>query len=796
MAEEKTISLPELFCDVENMSAFYNLKRAIDNTNNVYVTGEEGVPTYGAPDIRWEQIAFIKTENLIYTRGVLYGKAGSNIINDDEISPDLTWSSQKIQNITNNSKSVTPTDIPILYFDGLLPHTKDGGNLKGACHYRSASMNIDCYATLTVQSDSSKTYNKKNFTIEFYSDVYCTVKKNIDFGWGPQSKYVIKANWIDITHSRNIVSARLWGDVIKSRTDYNTLPELLKTSPNYGAVDGFPIKFYGNNVYWGRYSMNIPKDAWMANMDKNNNNHLILCGENYNEALFRAPAVWNGTDWSDELHDEVPAELLARFNQFVSFVMNSTDDEFKANLSDYVDIQSVIDYYVFSLLICNLDGFAKNHIWLSYDGNKFIASAYNMDATFGLYLNGSQILQATYSRTSFEDMLNGNSGNLLYLRLANNFSNEISSTYNRLTVGNNAPMSFSNVIQKFEEFIDIAPSTLVAEDYAPTTGDGVCTSIPSKNINNIQQIRQWYAERLSYVKDSLGVIDYEDNIGLCFTALEAGEIGMTHNGTNETTTKPVLSYSRDGFNWFEWDYSPILVNKGNVICFKGTNKRISVMSNNTSNFTSTGKIAASGNIMSLLYGDDYEGKVNLGGQNFCFYRLFGGCTGLITPPELPATIVPYSGYHFMFEGCTSLVSAPELPATTIASYCYGEMFKNCTSLTTAPKLLPATTLAQTCYAGMFRNCTSLTTAPKLPATTLQNKCYEDMFRDCTNLNYVKAYFTTEPSTNYTKNWLLNVASAGTFVANPSATWPSKITGSEHTVPSGWMIETTSDNIEI
>lgn len=110
--------------------------------------------------------------------------------------------------------------MPCVYFDGLLPHTKDEGNFKGACHYRSSAFNIDCYATLKVQGNSSTAYNKKNFTITFYSDKACTTKQKIDFGWGAQSKYVMKANWIDITHSRNVVSAQLWGDVVKSRTDY------------------------------------------------------------------------------------------------------------------------------------------------------------------------------------------------------------------------------------------------------------------------------------------------------------------------------------------------------------------------------------------------------------------------------------------------------------------------------------------------------------------------------------------------------------------------------------------------
>ncbi|MDO4465447.1 MAG: CotH kinase family protein [Bacillota bacterium] len=408
-------------------------------------------------------------------------------------------------------KTTLPTDIPTLYFDGLLPHTKDEGNFKGACHYRSSAFNIDCYATLKVQGNSSTAYNKKNFTITFYSDKACTTKQKINFGWGAQSKYVMKANWIDITHSRNVVSAQLWGDVVKSRDDYEQLPELLRTSPNQGAIDGFPIKFYGDNVYWGRYSMNIPKDAWMTNMDKTNPEHLILCGENYNEALFRAPAVWDETDWTDELHSEVPAELLARFNELVSFIMNSTDEEFKSNLSSYVDLQSVLDYYVFGLLICNLDGFGKNHIWLSYDGNKFIASAYDMDSTFGLYWDGSQMLPATYGRTSFEDMVNGRLGNLLYLRLVDMFAAELSASYTRLVQG---PMSFVNVLERFEKFIGIAPASLVAEDYAATTGNGACTGIPSVDTNNIQQIRQWYATRLSFVKAALGVIDEEDDVEL------------------------------------------------------------------------------------------------------------------------------------------------------------------------------------------------------------------------------------------------------------------------------------------
>ena len=248
--------------------------------------------------------------------------------------------------------------------------------------------------------------------------------------------------------------------------------------------------------------------------------------------------------------------------------------------------------------------------------------------------------------------------------------------------------------------------------------------------------------------------------GLKFTALEAGEIGMTHNGTNATTTKPSLSYSKNGGEWVEWDYTNIPVVKDDVVYFKGVNDRIGSSSSNYSTFTSTGKIASYGNIMSLLYGDDYEGKLSLSGKDFCFYKLF--------------------------EGCTSITTAPELPSTTLAGYCYNGMFSGCTSLTTAPEL-PATTLENYCYSNMFSGCTSLVNAPELPATALTDNCYNAMFNNCTKLNYVKANFTTTPSSTYTNSWLSRVSSTGTFVPNPDATWPSTITRGSSTVPSGWTI---------
>ena len=170
------------------------------------------------------------------------------------------------------------------------------------------------------------------------------------------------------------------------------------------------------------------------------------------------------------------------------------------------------------------------------------------------------------------------------------------------------------------------------------------------------------------------------------------------------------------------------------------------------------QLRARGNIASLLYGtnDVYVNKYT-STEEYCYYRMFRGCTGL--------------------------TQTPELPATTLANYCYSSMFYDCTSLTQAPEL-PATTLANDCYSSMFVNCTSLTQAPELPATTLTDHCYEIMFYGCTKLNYVKCLATDTSAYDCTRVWLSDVSSKGTFECDNKKYFTID---SRNGIPVGWTI---------
>ena len=274
---------------------------------------------------------------------------------------------------------------------------------------------------------------------------------------------------------------------------------------------------------------------------------------------------------------------------------------------------------------------------------------------------------------------------------------------------------------------------------------------------------------------------------LTFNILSAGTINWT---ASDASIAKTIDYKLNNGVWTSITSNTsssaptINVVKGDKIQFRGNNTQYATDTSNYNSFSgSTASFKVEGNIMSLIYGDNFKNNSTI--NDYAFLGLFRECASLVSAENLilPATTLADYCYRSMFEGCTSLTSAPTLPATTLASSCYGIMFQGCTSLTTAPEL-PVTDLATWCYQSMFYGCTSLTVAPELPATTLVESCYSFMFAGCTKLNYIKCLATRISASDCTRYWVNGVASTGTFVKAAGMTgWTTGIKG----IPSGWTI---------
>ena len=480
---------------------------------------------------------------------------------DEDARDDIATISAIIEELTGSPiVRIEPAteDIPKVFIEGEMPTTKT--DVLAKITYISKTETFCSYITIKCQGTSSMKYPKKNYTIKLFEDEGRTVKLKKDFyNWGKQSKFCLKANWIDISHARNIVSARIWGDIVKSRANYLDLPEELRTSPNQGAIDGFPIKVYYNGVYQGRYTWNIPKDAWMTNMDDKLDHHCILCGENYDGGCFRSLPLINGVDWSDEVHDVCPTSILNRWTEVVNFVMSSSDEDFVAGLGNYFDVSSLIDYHLFGMAICGLDSYGKNQIYMTYDGIKWIASMYDLDSTWGLYWNGETLVSSDYAREKFEDRVQGRLGNLLYERMEQLMYIDLQNRWTELKDG---ALSLTNIINRFERFMDSMSSDLIKEDYASTTAGGAYSNIPSVARNNLQQIRNFAASRRIYTDEYLSALTPIERIPCISITLSTNTLEFTAAGTQTLVATVEPNNTTDKIKWSSNNEEVVTVNNG------------------------------------------------------------------------------------------------------------------------------------------------------------------------------------------------------------------------------------------
>ncbi len=338
-----------------------------------------------------------------------------------------------------------PSYCPKLYLTGNMDGmTKKSDTRKVKVEYRSSDKIVEGTAKIKIQGTSSLAYDKKNYTINLYDDDSYSNKLNVNFGWGKQSKYCLKANWVDKTHSRNIVTAKLASEM---QAKYG----LFNDTPNHGVIDGYPIEIYINGEFHGIYTLNIPKDAWMFNMDEDNPNHIVVCGEFWNQSnWFKADP--NFTDWSVEVGEEND-ETLAKLTRLFSFIQNSSDKEFVENFDQYLNLDATLNYYIMLDYAWMRDNRGKNMLLVTYDGKVWYPSLYDMDTSWGPYWDGTL--------EDYENRTLTLSSSLLFERLEKLFSKELAQRYFELNKG---ILSKEHIMDTFNSFYAQIPAESLARE--------------------------------------------------------------------------------------------------------------------------------------------------------------------------------------------------------------------------------------------------------------------------------------------------------------------------------------------
>ena len=362
------------------------------------------------------------------------------------------------------------TDVPI----DSIPSIDLKGDMEGISKEKRITLEFDfsaaqqqfsCYSFTTWQGHSSLEYPKKNYTVRLFADKGITEKFRLAFDdWQLEHKYILKANYLDVSQARNLIAARLWGEIAASRSG---LHEKLRSSSNYGAVDGFPVVLRHNGEFAGLYTMNLHKDEDLYGMREGRKEAIVIINEQTtDESLFRASAVFEEdiSDWELELCGTPDDATWAKdsLNELIGFVMNSSDEQFRSELQTHLDINSAIDYLIFFYAAGLKENAAKDLVLIRYEDSPWIASVYDMECAFGLNSLGTEFVsEREFLPKKANGIWNSGTGSLLWDRILQVFEPEIRARYAELRLN---VLSEDNLIGRIEAYINTIPEDCYEQD--------------------------------------------------------------------------------------------------------------------------------------------------------------------------------------------------------------------------------------------------------------------------------------------------------------------------------------------
>ncbi|MBU5277858.1 CotH kinase family protein [Lactiplantibacillus argentoratensis] len=346
---------------------------------------------------------------------------GTILIND--YSAVLEYNTNETSNTTPSAPTTSYdyNQLPEVYLDGPTAGMSGTNYVKMQFKFKDNGREVDGFASTKWQGDSSLVWDKKAYRIKTFEDQSLTQKMKFKPSplWSADNKYNLKAYYTDAILCRDVVNANIGIDLWATQKN---MPDDLAETNDFGFIDGFPVKVFINKAFAGIYSFNTTKG------DYGKNAKAVISGEKYTDttqfiALQPGGVKLDGSDFEMISPDNPTDEIKQAVNSLITFVSTSSDDDFKAQLGTHIDLESLIDYFIFLNMIENGDAAGKNQTLITWDLQKWYFHPYDLDTTYGLGYTGD-----------ISDPSNGLSGlnSHLFKRLNSLFADEIKSRYKEL----------------------------------------------------------------------------------------------------------------------------------------------------------------------------------------------------------------------------------------------------------------------------------------------------------------------------------------------------------------------------
>jgi len=226
--------------------------------------------------------------------------------------------------------------------------------------YSGENLNDTLSGRIKFRGGMSSRYFKHSYTLELDSSICIE-------GLGCNDDYIINANYIDKSFMRHKISYDLFREM---------------NSENKSVKSTY-ITVNVNNEYEGLYLL----------MEKINASFLGLNKTDSMAMLFKDPSIfrtkpYKNSDTVNIYNQKFPkieyADKTEYLTGFREFLFNSSDENFTTSISDWIDVNSVIDWHLLLLFTVNGDGLQKNFYLYKKDSDTpFKIAIWDYDHTFG-----------------------------------------------------------------------------------------------------------------------------------------------------------------------------------------------------------------------------------------------------------------------------------------------------------------------------------------------------------------------------------------------------------------------------
>lgn len=351
--------------------------------------------------------------------------------------------------------------------------------------------NFEGYTKTGWQGASSIGYPKKNYGLKLYTDQELTTKLNVTMKdkWFATNKYVLKANYVDATHARNVVTARLWKQIMTDTTSvehYSSDEVYKRISANnqYGSIDGFPIEVMINGESQGLYTFNLDNTADLFGLTDTDTDGLLMYAKGWGNVtqFWSAEALLDGS--SGDFKAEFPEPVTeTQRKQVFDLIANTAiygTDTFKSYWDTAYNIYNLIDYVLFMNLMNANDNVCNNVGYVTFNGVKFWLTPYDLDGTWSLSSGGTWINEHNKWQKGTTEMVNAFTA---YPDIAVARWNELkTNVFNK-----------DNIMDKFNGFKS------EVGDYGYTLDKSVWEDIPSRTLSTYEQISKGIDDGIAFM---------------------------------------------------------------------------------------------------------------------------------------------------------------------------------------------------------------------------------------------------------------------------------------------------------